>query len=94
MLQKAFIGVTKSQAGLTSAHFLDLLRRLLGKDLGDPTMEVCTLLGIREIFERVHLECPILFDHSENGKRVVFDLIAVGSVAHDRDLFLSLHVMS
>ena len=68
---------------LFHTHYLTDLRRPLGKSLGDPSMELSTLLGIREILYIGDLQFPILLNKSEDFERIVVELITVDSMKRD-----------
>ena len=56
-------------------------------------MEVCTLLGIREILVVGDLESPVLLNKSDDGERIVVDLVAFDRVELNCRLRSLLHVI-
>ena len=73
---------TRDLVSRTYVYLIDL-RCLFGKSLGNPSMKLTTLLGIREILASGELEFPTLLDKSVHAESIVLELIPVGSVEHD-----------
>lgn len=51
-----------------------------------PTVRVCTLLGIREIFVVEDLEFPILFNESVDAEGIVVEFCTINSGNDECDL--------
>ena len=58
----------------------------LGQSLGNPTVEVAPLLGVREVLALKDLEFPILLDECEDGDRIVVECGSICCRGNDCNL--------
>ena len=67
-----YIGSSKTQLIPASVHLVDLLSNcLLGRSLGDPSVEGCTFLRVGEVLAAEDLKLPVLLDKCEYGESIV-----------------------
>ena len=75
-----FAPATRARKSLSPDTYTLFTGRPLGESFCDPTVEICTLLGIREILDLGELEFPILLNKSANTERIVVKLFATTSM--------------
>lgn len=54
----------------------------LSLGFGNPTVELATFLGVREVLGFEDLEYSIFLTDSEDGERIIVELVAIDCVTH------------